>query len=62
MEYFIGASLSDPHTYTDSGAVVHTQRTMAKSGIATHYCSVGMVDHVQTSLDTISNSIFGTNS
>ena len=31
--------------------VVHVQRTVTKDGIAMHYCSLGMVVHVQT--DTI---------
>jgi len=45
---FIGASLSEPHSYVESGAVVHTRRIAAKNGIATHYCSFGTVVHVQT--------------
>ena len=43
-----GASLSEPHSYVESGAVVHAQRTAMKNGIATHYCSLGAMVHVQT--------------
>ena len=28
--YIIGASLSEPHTYVESGAVAHARRTAAK--------------------------------
>ena len=44
---FVGASLNEPHSNVESGAVVHAQRTTTKNGIATHYCSLGMVVHVQ---------------
>ena len=46
----IRASLSEPHSYMESGAVVHAQRTAMKNGIATLYCSLGMVVHVQTNM------------
>ena len=44
---FVRTSLSEPHSNVESGAVVHARRTAAKNGIATHYCSLGMVVHVQ---------------
>ena len=44
----IGASLSEPHSYVESSAVVHARRTATKNGIATHYCSLGTVVHVRT--------------
>ena len=40
LGYFIGASLSEPHTYVENGRVVHAQTTAVKNGIATHYCSL----------------------
>ena len=44
-------SLSEPHSYVESGVVAHMQRITVKNGIATHYCSLGMVVHVQTNTD-----------
>ena len=48
--WLIGVSLSEPHSYVESGAVVHARRTVTKNGIATHYCSLDTVVHVQTNM------------
>ena len=44
---FVGVSLSEPHFNMKSSTMVHAQRTTVKNGIATHYCSLGTVVHVQ---------------
>ena len=51
QDKLIGASLSEPHTYVENGAVVNAQTITVKNGIATNYCSFGRVVHLQT--DTI---------
>ena len=48
IRHVVGASLSEPHSYVENGAVVHARRTAMKNGIATHYCSLGTVVHEQT--------------
>ena len=40
QEFIIGVSLSEPHSYVENSMVVHARRTVAKNGIATHYCIV----------------------
>ena len=37
----VGASLSEPHSYMESSAVLHALRTVMKNEIATHCCSFG---------------------